>query len=377
MNRRSRSLRRRRGARQSGGAPLLAGLALALRDWWGHPWRPRRLQWAAVSALTLGVMAAVLVLAPASQAAPHLAAERAATLPASPPPAPDRAQWTDPSGALFVVQFTPAQSTSQTGFTAVSQPAANFSFTLPSGDTVIGYVPIQGSDGSGMDTQVTDTGGGTNFACGIGTLMSAAPYAAGKQVQPTTEHPDVAFGLSARFDPDGLVAYAQLVYADPAVYDPALDGGIANLLCHSGIVAALQQNDPNLHIGTVVSGCPDMISPCQQPLDTAVASVQTFDNSFIAGDWAAVYKETTGLISGQYSEPAFATAMMAQLNSAGKIASLSPVTTPPQVQIGTVGQPFFTVHQTATISKGGKTSTRQLTSYFLLEQGNWLFWFSD
>jgi len=53
------------------------------------------------------------------------------------------------------------------------------------------------------------------------------------------------------------------------------------------------------------------------------------------------------------------------------------VTTTPTIQFGTVGQPFFAVQQTATLSHGGKMFTRSITSYFLLEQGTWRFWFSS
>jgi len=48
----------------------------------------------------------------------------------------------------------------------------------------------------------------------------------------------------------------------------------------------------------------------------------------------------------------------------------------PALRFTVGGEAFFAVDQQATLSQNGATTTRSLTSYYLFEGGQWLFWFS-
>jgi hypothetical protein len=108
-----------------------------------------------------------------------------------------------------------------------------------------------------------------------------------------------------------------------------------------------------------------------------LTSVAGFDVALVTHDWAAVYYDSTESTQGQYSEAAFVAAIDSQLDSAGTVTKITPVVGKPTIQVGTVGEPFFAAKQTETIERHGKSFTLPVTSYFLLEQGSWRFWFSQ
>jgi hypothetical protein len=61
----------------------------------------------------------------------------------------------------------------------------------------------------------------------------------------------------------------------------------------------------------------------------------------------------------------------------GTITAIAPSSGQPSVRFDSGGQAYFTVVESVTYSHSGKSTTTQLTSYYLLEGGAWMFWFSE
>jgi hypothetical protein len=258
---------------------------------------------------------------------------------------------------------------------AIAQSPGGFIFTLNTGDLLVGIVPIETSPSDGLSIQVTGgqaniAGTGSGALCTNGALIPVNPATPTDAKAVTSQsYRLVSILLRARFDPRGLVAYAHVSYVDAQSH---ADAPYVSSLCTGGV------DSP--HAADLISGCPDITTPCAQPLEAAVPAVTGYDAAMLGAqsskDWSAVYKQSAETITGQYSSADLSDALNAQVAKVGKITAISPVTAAPDIQTGTVGQPFFSVSQQVTIDSGGQTSTRQVTSYFLLEQGAWRFWFS-
>jgi hypothetical protein len=331
--------------------------------------RPPR--WMGQTVVAVGMLAVITGLSvttptPAALAAAYTATHHAQMTQVSPPAHPASARWSDPKhGTSYVVWLTP-DALFGAGASFVVHPYGAFTFTLADGSFLQGIVPITGPDNNNLDTQDTVTLGRQtkNNTCLPGTLTLASTPSPGSVPTAT-----VVYTLRAHFDNDGLVAFAHLSYA---LVNSVADETYIGALCSNGV------DSP--HVADMSAGCPDLISPCASPLDTAMPAVSSFDSKFIqavsTGNWDAVYNASTEAIQGQYTAQEFSAAINAQLNTVGRITAITPISVPPQIQTGTVGEPFFSVVQTATISLSGKTFSRAITSYFLLEQGQWRFWFS-
>jgi hypothetical protein len=220
-----------------------------------------------------------------------------------------------------------------------------FAFGLPDGNSLIGTMTFKPDDST---QPVTATGFASN--CFTGVVLP-----------PDT----IYYSLEMRVDQQGLTAYAVVYYQPPT-------GQGAGLFCHEpqkvGTVALLEA-------GCSAATCgPD-------PLDTVASAVNTFDGDLVQaakdGKWGDVYSLSSESITGQYTTPdAFTAAMQQQVRAVGQITQIAPLSAAPVVQIDPTGQAYCAVTQTVTLNTGSSVSTPSVTTYFVLEGGQWRFWFS-
>jgi hypothetical protein len=311
--------------------------------------------------LLLGVGALVGAPAPLAQTAHAAPDAHVVSVRASPPQEPEVGRWVDPSDATaYVLRLR----------TAGPHPAGEFTFLLPNGDQLHGIAPLVAQpDGTSAQQASSSLG-----ACAGGSL--ATPALNASQASPAGIPPEkgrggpktyavpVVYALQSRVGPSGLVAYAGLSYA---------------LASDSGGVATVCGGEPptyQMASGCTSSTCTDVLAtagPTAGKHDDAV--VQAAHANTVAG-WEAVYQLTSRTLTGQYDDVAFANAMIAQVNSRGRITAISPIAGGPTVQFDSAGQAYFEVSQTVTLDHNGTTTTQTVTSYYVLEGGAWMFWFS-
>jgi hypothetical protein len=307
--------------------------------------RHSRTPWFGFVMLVLGAGALLVASGPrlsiqraGAAAAPHVYTGRAQLSSRGPSPR----HWTDLGhGTTLAIAAFPV------GFPVGGAPStAPFAFGLPDGNSLIGELSFKVDDSTQPATAI-----GSASDCGL--VTHALP--------PDT----IYYYLQVRVDQTGLAAFAQAYYVLPN------SKGTSDFCQVPQQVGTLAELDA----GCTSDGCGT------NPLDTAAPAVASFDGSLVqsasSGDWTAVYKLSSESISGQYTTPDdFAAAMRQQQSQVGTITGISSLTTAPLVQLDATGQAYFAVTQTVTLDKGGSTSTRGVTSYYVLEDGRWLFWFS-
>lgn len=171
----------------------------------------------------------------------------------------------------------------------------------------------------------------------------------------------VYFNLHAVIDRYGILAYSRFGTALIT-----LPPGDIDQICRPTNPVFVEMNS-----GCTASGCPD-------PLAAVGGAVASFDQSITRSDYTTLYGQTSQVVKGQYTTAQFVAAMRDQEGRVGKITGISPINpSTVRVQIDIAGQAYFAVSQTVTISLNGQSSSRHVTSYYLLEGGHWLFWFSD
>lgn len=280
---------------------------------------------------------------------------------ASPPGrVPDVVRWEDPvDQTSYAVRLNAAGP----------HKAGELLFTLPNGDEIQGTVPLQAQP-DGTSTQQANSALGLCTSGSLATVQlkaSAASVthvvkssgAAGKSyVSP------VVFALTARIGPQGLVAYAGLSYAS------AEDAAGVSRVC-----------SPGSFDFQVLAGC--TAQACTDPLATAGPTVGKHNDAVVHASaantvesWKAVYALSAQSVKGQYSDIGFANALIAQQKAKGKITHISPIASPPAVQYDAAGQAYFGVTQAVTVDRNGTITTQHVTSYYVLEGGQWHFWFS-
>lgn len=223
--------------------------------------------------------------------------------------------------------------------------AGSFVFTLSDHTQLIAFAPItQAEDNSFI--QDTNQAVSTNAAviCPWRAATESGKYSANLSIQ-------------ARIDASGLVAYAQLRYYT---------------------ICGAKQSGENI---LMESGCTP--TACNDMLAQAGSAVQQYDSSIVsaAADrsqdaWNKVYAQVSQTTRGQYTPEQFAAQLNKQIESVGQITAVSPITSAPVLQYDTAGQAFFAVKQQITYTHNGTTTTRDTTSYYLMEGGQWVFWFS-
>jgi hypothetical protein len=264
---------------------------------------------------------------------------------------PDVARWQDEAQktAFSIRLRAPAGASAKGAASTTSFSAAignTYSFTLPSGDQIVGEAFL-----SKQDSGDFATGG-----CQVARLAASRPQ-------------QVVAQLIARFDASALVAFAQISFVGAStVTDPAQ-------------LAALCKKATNTY--TMQSGC-DPSGACVDPVAEASVAPPRYESQLIAANkapspstWRQVYDSSSSVIRGQYSSAQFADAMARAIEQVGKITAIKPVPETVAVQTAPTGESYFIAHSDVTFSLNGQTATRRVASYYLLEGGQWRFWFSS
>jgi hypothetical protein len=264
---------------------------------------------------------------------------------------PDVARWQDEAQktAFSIRLRAPSAasakgSSSQTGFSAAI--GNTYSFTLPSGDQIVGEVFLSKQPNGDFNA----------IGCQLARLVASRP----QQVVAT---------LNSHFDAHALVAFAQIGFvAASAVADPAQFAALCKKA--AGNTFSMQ------------SGC-DPSGACIDPVATASVALPRYETQLSAANrtpsqasWQQVYDSSSSVIRGQYSNGQFADAMAHAIQKVGKITAITPIPETIAVRTSPTGQSFFIAHSAVTFSLNGQSSTRTITSYYLLEGGQWRFWFS-
>ena len=135
---------------------------------------------------------------------------------------------------------------------------------------------------------------------------------------------------------------------------------------------------------TMQSGC-DPSGVCVDPVATASVALPKYENQLVAANnatspsqstWLPVYASSSSVIRGQYSNGQFADAMARAIEKVGKITAITPVAETIAVQTSATGQTYSSRIAPSRSQRNGQTSTRTIASYYLLEGGEWHFWFS-
>jgi hypothetical protein len=308
-----------------------------------------------VAAVLLLLCAALLTGARLSGAAAQ--SQRRVPLRVSPPVSlPAVARWSDlKDGTAYTVRLQERASAS------LATSGFLFTFTTPSGDQLVAGLPIAKlADGSLSQSGPVNPSTGA-LACLRGDLRLSKN---GGGVEP------IVYTLMSHFDQYALVAYAHLLFAP--VSDKLGAAGVCGGQTGLGSEQALD----------MFSGC--TASDCTSPVDTAGQTVTSFEASVVssakqhnAQSWQPVWAGTSRVITAQYDSDRFGTLIEQQTQKLGRITAITPSTTSPQIQFDAAGQAYFSVTDTVTLDKGnGNTSSITITSYYLLESGQWVFWFS-
>jgi hypothetical protein len=257
-------------------------------------------------------------------------------------------------------------TTDNTSYSASFQPNSDgnsvFDFTTPLGEQIQSNYPlIQLADGTYAQARGVPNGASSlptvGNGCSEGTLQT-------DDKQPLL----IAYNLVSHMSQDGLAAFASLSYIN------ASDKNGIGLLCDRGDQQGPGITNYQLQAGCTLDSCQDLTSLAGPTVDKYDAEVLAAENN---GNWSDVYQLTSQQITAQYSPQAFATLLNQQVQSVGKITQISEPLSPPAPAYTPEGQAYFEIQQTVTVLRHGASSTRTLTSYYLLENAVWHFWFSD
>ena len=286
---------------------------------------------------------------------------------ASPPSnVPPIARWQDSKdGTAYALHVTGNPLTA----TAAQARGGNlFTFTTPNGDEVGALVPlVKLTDGSYAQTTSKDPA--VPGGCQGGTLIASNQTSTPTGATGTSYTQPVVFSLQAHFDPYLLVAYAHILYAPSS--DQNAIGAVCQGQATTSGVTSLEMN----------AGC--TATTCGSPLDDAMTAPPAYDQAIVKAmkergidGWSAVWSLTSRTVTAQYSKADFAALMNRLSDQVGTITALAPTSGPPAVEWDTGGQAYYTVVESVTYTHGGKSKTVSITSYYLLEGGAWMFWFS-
>lgn len=105
------------------------------------------------------------------------------------------------------------------------------------------------------------------------------------------------------------------------------------------------------------------------------AVIAAYNQAVMNRDWATLYTLSSSAITGSLSEAQFAQQMAQDVQTSGAITHIT-VTSAPQVGSNPAGMTYFTVSEQVTTTLNGAATTQQVNSVYLLENGQWMFWFS-
>jgi hypothetical protein len=281
-----------------------------------------------------------------------------ATLRVSPPAGlPPLARWVDVhNGSSYTIAFPTSVSAR-----LVASAGERFTFTTPAGDQLVAALPIA-KQADGSYTQSTPVNAATGALACVQGVLHLSRASGGAEA--------IVYTLTGHFDQYALVAYAHLVYA--SARDKLGATGVCSGQTGQGSEQAID----------MLSGC--TASVCASPVETAGPTVTAFEASVVGAakrggpqSWQQVYTGSSRAITAQYGSDHFGTLIEQQAQKQGRIKSITPKTTSPQVQFDTAGQAYIVVTDAVELDKGGgNTATVTVTTYYLLESGQWVFWFS-
>lgn len=284
-----------------------------------------------------------------------------ASPPAAPPPI---ARWQDiKDGTAYALHLSVPNTVS-----GVSVKGGNlFTFTTPTGDEIAGLVPLVKLPDQSYAQATTNSDGA--LICQGGTLIASSQTNAPNAAASTSFTQPVAFELQARFDQYLLVAYVQILYA------PTSDQNAVGAVCKA------QAGVSGVTSLEMIAGC--TATSCTSPLDNAMAAPPAYEQAMIHAmqqrgldAWSAVWALTSRTVTAQYNQSEFAALMNRLSDQIGTITAITATSGPPSVLFDSGGQAYFTLVESVTYTHGGKSKTVQITSYYLLEGGEWMFWFS-
>jgi len=308
------------------------------------------------AALLLLLCASLLTGARMGGAADTGFRQRHVALRVSPPASlPPVARWIDVNHGT---SYTLALQTDAAA--SLARGGHGFTFTTPTGDQLMAALAIvKLPDGSYTQSTPTNTATGA-LSCAEGVLHPSKS-SEGAQL--------VMYTLATHFDQYAMVAYAHLVYAS------ARDRVGAAGVC------AGQTGQGGEQAFDMLSGC--TASSCVSPVETAGPTVTAFESSVVGAakqgnpqSWKQAYAGASRAITAQYGSDRFGTLIAQQAQKKGRITSITPSNASPQVQFDAAGQAYIIVTDSVKLDKGGNTSNVTVTSYYLLESGQWVFWFS-
>ncbi len=328
--------------------------------------------WWAPSAVALLVVAVALSgagTATSARGAHELAPARPWIGRASPPAnLPPIARWHDvQDGTAYALHVT-GNLANPVAAVATARGGNLFTFTAPNGDEIGALVPlVKLADSSYAQTTSQDPSvlGG----CQSGTLIASNQTSTPKGAAGKSITRPVVFALQAHFDPYLLVAYAHILYASSS--DKIAITAVCQGEAAASGVTSLEMN----------AGC--TATTCGSPLDDAMTAPPGYEQAMVhamkergVDSWGAVWKLTSRAVTAQYSKAGFAALMNRLSDQVGTITAIKPVSGPPAVQWDNGGEAYYTVVENVTYGHGGKSKSVSITSYYLLEGGEWMFWFS-
>ena len=244
-----------------------------------------------------------------------------------------------------------------------SDHVSSFTFSTPLGQQVVGTLPLVVlSDGT--------LGQGVGLATGAPGLPSTAlPRCLKGNLQGDTPLP-ILYTFLAHISSDGLAAFATLSYAS------VQDGVGTSNLCQQG-QGTTGVTTYQLAVGCTLGTCTELASLTGPSVAKHDSALLTAERNGSDSNWRPVYQMTSRQVTAQYSLADFAALLNRQVKTVGKITSISTPPANPSVQFTPEGQAYFSVQQTVTYQHDGSSHSKTLTSYYDLEDGAWLFWFTE
>jgi hypothetical protein len=317
---------------------------------------------------SLAVLAGILVLFAGSGAGWVNRQTSVATRPMPPalPAAAGRSRLAPPLPAVGLWRDI-SDGTSYTTPLQLNATSA-FVFTTQQGDQIQAAFPlVQLADGTYAQGLGLASGDKTLPAAGIGCVPGSLQS---DSLQPTP----IAVSFLSHISNDGLAAFAT-VSIIPS--DPAATRDLCAVLEKQGQgVDARGGQTYQLQAGCTSDSCDDLTSAAGPTVDQFDTVVLAAEQNGSVDKWKSVYGLTSEQITAQYPLQDFATYLNQQVASVGTITQISEPVSPPAPEYTPEGQAYFEVQQTITVLQHGSSSTRTLTSYYLLESGSWHFWFS-
>ncbi|HEX6799003.1 MAG TPA: hypothetical protein VF116_14930 [Ktedonobacterales bacterium] len=285
---------------------------------------------------------------------------------AAPPDAlPPIARWQDiTDGTAYALHVTGG-----TASITAARGGNLFTFTTPTGDQIAGLVPlVRLADQSYAQTTSKDPA--SLSSCVGGSLIASNQTSAPSGLAGARATQPVAIALQAHFDQYLLVAYVHILYA------PTSDQKAVTAVCQG------QAGASGVTSLEMIAGC--TAAGCGAPLDDAMGAPPAYEQAIVQAmkqrgveGWSKVWALTSRSVTAQYSKADFATLMNQLSDKVGTITAITPASGPPSIRFDSGGQAYYTVVENVTYAHAGKTTTARLTSYYLLEGGAWLFWFSE